>query len=174
MGKQLEKIVTEINGYFVSGRFRNISIGKVITESTITTLIQRNKAIIASGLKKAAFRDSRMAAYIDSWWLNVKAEYAQDESDKYNAYAKSIILNWTNRIVFAHIIKYKQNGAMLVDDIDYDKSSNDANSVFERITAKCDFYNVFSPIPYNEVLPELSWQDFVELSNFCVAMELTI
>ena len=47
--------------------------------------------------------------------------------------------------------------------------SNDANSVFERITAKCDFYNVFSPIPYNEVLPELSWQDFVELSNFCVA-----
>ena len=119
--KQLEKIVTEINGYFVSGRFRNISIGKVITESTITTLIQRNKAIIASGLKKAAFRDSRMAAYIDSWWLNVKAEYAQDESDKYNAYAKSIILNWTNRIVFAHIIKYKQNGAMLVDDIDYDK-----------------------------------------------------
>lgn len=164
--KQLEKIVTEINGYFVSGRFRNISIGKVITESTITTLIQRNKAIIASGLKKAAFRDSRMAAYIDNWWLNVKAEYAQDESDKYNAYAKSIILNWTNRIVFAHIIKYKQNGAMLVDDIDYDKSPNDANSVFERITAKCDFYNVFSPIPYNEVLPELSWQDFVELSNF--------
>lgn len=163
---QLEKIVTEINGYFVSGRFRNISIGKVITESTITTLIQRNKAIIASGLKKAAFRDSRMAAYIDNWWLNVKAEYAQDESDKYNAYAKSIILNWTNRIVFAHIIKYKQNGAMLVDDIDYDKSPNDANSVFERITAKCDFYNVFSPIPYNEVLPELSWQDFVELSNF--------
>lgn len=47
--------------------------------------------------------------------------------------------------------------------------SNDANSVFERITAKCDFYNVFSPIPYNEVLPELSWQDFVELSIFCVA-----
>ena len=106
--KQLEKVITEINGYFVSGQFRNISIGKVITESTITTLIQRNKDIIASGLKKAAFRDSRMAAYIDNWWLNVKAEYAQDESDKYNAYAKSIILNWTNRIVFAHIIKYKQ------------------------------------------------------------------
>lgn len=164
--KQLEKVITEINGYFVSGQFRNISIGKVITESTITTLIQRNKDIIASGLKKAAFRDSRMAAYIDNWWLNVKAEYAQDESDKYNAYAKSIILNWTNRIVFAHIIKYKQNGAMLVDGIDYDKSPNDANGIFGNITSKCDFYNVFSPIPYNEVLPELSWQDFVELSNF--------
>lgn len=164
--KQLEKVITEINGYFVSGQFRNISIGKVITESTITTLIQRNKDIIASGLKKASFRDSTMAAYVDNWWLNVKAEYAQDELDKYNAYAKSIILNWTNRIVFAHIIKYKQNGAMLVDDIDYDKSPIDANNIFEKITAKCDFYNVFSPIPYNEVLPDLSWQDFVELSNF--------
>ena len=77
-----------------------------------------------------------MAAYIDNWWLNVKAEYAQDESDKYNAYAKSIILNWTNRIVFAHIIKYKQNGAMLVDGIDYDKSPNDANGIFGNITSK--------------------------------------
>ena len=45
-----------------------------------------------------------MAAFIDSWWLSVKAEYAQDETDKYKAYAKTIILNWANRILFAHII----------------------------------------------------------------------
>ena len=101
-----------------------------------------------------------MAAFIDSWWLSVKAEYAQDETDKYKAYAKTIILNWANRILFAHIIKHKQNGAMIVDEIDYDKTPNEANAIFKKITEKCDFYNVFSAVRYNEALPELSWQDF--------------
>ena len=41
--KQLEKIVVEVNGYFVSGEFRNAPLGQVISEATITTLVQRNK-----------------------------------------------------------------------------------------------------------------------------------
>ena len=164
--KQLEEIITEVNGYFVSGQFRNAPLGQVISESTITTLIQRNKEIIAESLRSNAFRDAVMAAYIDNWWLGVKSEYAQDESDKYKAYAKTIILNWANRIIFAHIIKHKQNGAMIVDGIDYDKTPDEANTIFKRITEKCDFYNVFSAVRYNEVLPELSWQDFVEFSSF--------
>lgn len=164
--KQLEEIITEVNGYFVSGQFRNAPLGQIISESTITTLIQRNKTIIAESLRANAFRDSVMAAFIDSWWLSVKAEYAQDETDKYKAYAKTIILNWANRILFAHIIKHKQNGAMIVDEIDYDKTPNEANAIFKKITEKCDFYNVFSAVRYNEALPELSWQDFVEFSNF--------
>ncbi len=164
--RQLEEIIIEVNGYFVSGQFRNAPLGQVISESTVTTLIQRNKVIIADGLRSNAFRDAVMAAYIDNWWLGVKSEYAQDESDKYKAYAKTIILNWANRIIFAHIIKHKQNGAMIVDEIEYDKTPDEANIIFKRITEKCDFYNVFSPIRYNEVLPELSWQDFIEFSVF--------
>ena len=164
--RQLEEIIIEVNGYFVSGQFRNAPLGQVISESTVTTLIQRNKVIIADGLRSNAFRDAVMAAYIDNWWLGVKSEYAQDESDKYKAYAKTIILNWANRIMFAHIIKHKQNGAMIVDEIEYDKTPDEANIIFKRITEKCDFYNVFSAIRYNEVLPELSWQDFIEFSVF--------
>jgi methylase of polypeptide subunit release factors len=164
--KQLEEIITEVNGYFVSGQFRNAPLGQVISESTITTLINRNKDIIAEHLKAYAFRNTVMAAYVINWWLGVKTEYAQDETDEYKAYAKSIILNWANRIIFAHIIKDKQNGAMIIDEIDYDKTPEYANTIFKRITSKCDFYNVFADIRYNEVLPELSWQDFVEFSNF--------
>lgn len=164
--KQLEKIVVEVNGYFVSGEFRNAPLGQVISEATITTLVQRNKDAIAAHLKASAFRDAVMAAYVDNWWLGVKTEYAQDETDKYKAYAKTIILNWANRIIFAHIIKHKQNGAMIIDEIDYDKTPEDANEIFKKITSKCDFYNVFAAVRYNDILPEMSWQDFVEFSNF--------
>ncbi|MBQ8682662.1 MAG: N-6 DNA methylase [Selenomonadales bacterium] len=164
--KQLEEIVMEINNYFVSGQFRKVAIEQIISESTITMLIQRNKVIVANELRETAFRDAIMEAYIDSWWSNVRLEYAQDESDKYVAYAKTIILNWINRIVFAHIIKYKQNSAMIVDAIDYDKTPSDVNNIFCNITAKCDFYNIFEVIRYNEILPELTWLDFVDFSIF--------
>lgn len=164
--KLLEEIVLEVNSYFVSGDFRNATLGDVISESTITTLIQRNKEIIAEKLKTAAFRDAVMAAYIDNWWLGVKSEYEHDETDKYKAYAKTIILNWANRIIFAHIIKNRQNGALVINELDYDTTPSEANQIFQKITAKCDFYNVFSAVRYNDILPELTWQDFAEYSNF--------
>lgn len=164
--KLLEEIIIEVNGYFVSGQFRNAPLEQIISESIITTLIQRNKEVVANSLRTNAIRDSVMDAYIDNWWLGVKSEYAQDESDKYKAYAKTVILNWANRIIFAHIIKHRQNGAMMVDEINYHKTPDEANTIFKKITERCDFYNVFSAVRYNEVLSDLSWQDFIEFSNF--------
>ena len=162
----LKEIIIEVNSYFVSGQFRNASLSDIISDSTITTLIRRNKDVIAGHLKAAAFLDSFMAAYIDSWWTGVKSEYEHDETDPYRAYAKSIILNWANRIVFAHIIKDRQNAALLINAFNYDTTPAEANNIFKRITEKCDFYHVFSAIKYDEVLPELSWQDFAEFSCF--------
>ena len=118
--KLLEKIILEINLYFVSGEFRKSSLDEVISNTTITSLVQRNKTLIADELKSSASRNAVLTAYINNWWSEVKTEYVNDETDKYNAYAKTVILNWSNRIVFAHIIKHHQNGAMLIDDINYD------------------------------------------------------
>ena len=162
----LEEIILEVNYYFASGKFSKATLGDIISESTMTTLIHRNKDIIADKLKDSAFRDACMAAYIDDWWLNIKSEYEHDEIDKYKAYAKTIILNWANRIIFAHIIKNRQSSALLINDLDYNTNPSDTNKIFEQITAKCDFYNVFSSVSYNDVLPEISWQDFVEYSIF--------
>lgn len=163
---KLEEIIIEINEYFVSGKFRNAPLEQIISESTVTTIIQRNKEIIAEYLKVKSFRDTVMEAYIDNWWSFVKIEYDKDEIDKYKAYSKTIILNWVNRIIFAHIIKHKQNGAMIIDNIDYNKNPKEVNTIFKKITDRCDFYNVFTDIKYNHILPELSWYDFVEFSIF--------
>ncbi len=162
----LKKIIFEINQLFVDGKFRQSSLGDAISSSTISTLIDRNKILVSEHLKKCALRDTVMAAYIDNWWLDVHSEYEHDEEDKYRAYAKSVILNWSNRILFAHIIKYRQNAALEINNITFETTPKQANEIFKNITVKCDFYNVFSPIEYNEMLPDLSWQDFVELSMF--------
>lgn len=162
----LEKVILEINQYFVSGEFHTSPLGDVISNATITTLVQRNKVLVADKLKESAFRDAVIEAYIDNWWIDIRSEYEHDETDKYQAYAKSVILNWSNRIIFAHIIKNRQNAAMQINDLDYATAPFEANNIFKSITSKCDFYNVFSSINYNEILPDLTWQDFVEFSIF--------
>ena len=164
--KLLEKIIIEINGYFVTGKFCNSYLENAVSESAITTLIQRNKNIIAEKLQSFAFCDSIQEAYIDNWWNGIKTEYELDETDKYKAYAKTIILNWANRIIFAHIIKSRQNSAFVINELDYSTTPREANNIFKKITSKCDFYNVFSSIKYNDILPELSWIDFIEFSSF--------
>ncbi|HBG13468.1 MAG TPA: hypothetical protein DDX68_20765, partial [Clostridium sp.] len=162
----LEKIILEINSYFVSGQFRQSFLGDIISNSTIATLIERNKKIVADNLRTESFKDAVMVAYIDTWWTNIHSEYEHDETDKYNAYAKNILLNWANRVIFAHLIKSTQNGALIVNDIEDSTTPSDANNIFKTITKKCDFYNVFSSVKYNEILPALTWQDILELSIF--------
>lgn len=162
----LESVVLEVNRYFLSGEFRKSSLDEVISNTTIMSLMLRNKDLVAGELEKSAARDARLSAYIGNWWSEIRKEYINDENNQYSAYAKSVILNWANRIVFAHIIKHRQNGAMLVDRIDYSVTPAGANDIFKKITEKCDFYNVFTAMEYNEVLPELTWQDFVEFSLF--------
>lgn len=91
----------------MEGTLKKASLGTIISESTVATLIKRNKEPVANQLKGTAFQNSSMAAYIDNWWKGIKTEYEHDETDKYKAYAKTIILNWANRIMFAHVIKKK-------------------------------------------------------------------
>ena len=162
----LEKIILEINGYFVSGEFHKAALGDIISNSALASLIDRNKDILAQHLRAAAIRDAKMGAFINTWWEEIKTEYEHDENDSYKAYAKTVILNWANRILFAHIIKSRQNGALRVNDITFETSPAEADSIFSEITSQCDFYNVFSTVEYNELLPANTWQDFVELSLF--------
>ena len=164
--KLIEDIILELNKYFCSGEFRQSTIGDIISTTTITTMIQRNKPLIAKRLEEFACKDALMHAYIDNWWSNVHSEYEHDEINKYEAYAKSIVLNWSNRIIFAHIIKNYQNSALKINNIKYTTTPYEANEIFKEITSKCDFYNVFSSMQYNEILPDLSWRDFVEFSIF--------
>lgn len=162
----LEQVIIEVNQYFVSGAFRQANIGDAISNATITTIIDRNKQLIADEIKRQAFGNTVISAFVDNWWTDICAEYEHDEPDRYCAYAKSIILSWANRILFAHLIKTRQNSAMSVDEIGEETTPREANVIFKRMTEKCDFYNIFGELPYNEIIPDLAWEDFVEFSLF--------
>ncbi len=164
--KLLERVILEVNQYFIRGKFRESRLGEALATNAVSSIIQRNKGLIAEELSQRSVADAVQEAFIGNWWDNVNIEYQYDETNKYYAYAKSIILNWANRILFAHLIKERQNGAFLIDSVSYDVTPSEANDIFKKITQRCDFFNVFSSLPYDEVLPQASWYDFVEFSLF--------
>lgn len=164
--KTLEDVVITVNEYLLEHEVRRASINEIISQHAINILINENKYSVAENYENKSASNVSMLAEINLWWEDIKVEYSFDEIDKFNAYAKTVIISWAYRIIFAHLIKRHQKGATLINDIDYDTTPSEANKIFEEITSKCDFYNVFEPIKWGDVLPEKTWSTLVELSLF--------
>lgn len=164
--KTLQNVIVSVNEYLVSGELRKTSIKDVLTKTSFSSLVNGNKSLVASLLKKTANKDSVMEARIDSWWKDIQIEYKGDETDRYAAYAKSVLINWTNRIVFAHLIKRHHISAFAIDRLDYRSTPKEGNQIFQEITRKSDFYNVFNEIPYDDFIPMQTWYSLIELSLF--------
>ena len=162
----LQSVLTTVNDYLVSGQVKKTFIGEVLATTSISRLVSENKYCVAAHLKEMVKRNAIIGAQLETWWKDIKSEYEGDEDDKFPAYAKSVIINCANRIIFAHLIKHRQISAYPIDNLDYERTPKDGNSIFNSITEKSDFYNIFAPIPYNDCLPEKTWASLVELSLF--------
>lgn len=164
--KTLMDVVLEVNGFMQTHQLRHASCGEVISDSAIDMLINRYKNSVAENLRIKSIEDTTINANIEQWWDSAKLDYEFDENDMFVAYSRNIILNWAYRILFAHLIKQRQNEALRVNQIDFDMSPVEADSIFKKITAKCDFYNIFAGIQYAELLPSQVWDALVEFSIF--------
>ena len=162
----LQSVLTTVNDYLISGQVKKTFIGEVLATTSISRLVSENKYCVAAHMREIVKRDAIMGARLETWWKDIKSEYEGDEEDKFPAYAKSVIINWANRIIFAHLIKHRQMSAYAIDELDYDSTPDDGNSIFNSITEKSDFYNIFAAMPYNDCLPDKTWNSLVELSLF--------
>ena len=131
-------------------------------------LIQRNKELVAENIRIEASYNTKMESRIKVWWGAFHEEYDKDESNMYSAYAKSILLNWTNRIMFANAIKKYHNCAYKINQIDSTTSPEDGNRIIQQIIAEGDFYNVFKKVDFNNLIPEDTWIDIVDFNQFLV------
>lgn len=164
--REIERIILEINDFFTNGELKGANLGEIISDTVVATLVSRNKELVADSIKSYATSNTIANAYIEQWWKEVEREYSKDETDKYNAYSKIVILNWTNRIVFAHLIKKYHNDARKVLDISDTTSVAEANDIFNEVTRTCDFYSIFSEVKYNTNIPQTTWFELVDLNGF--------
>lgn len=164
--RTLEEVVLDVNEYLTTNRIKGSNTSEIISKNAIVTLVNENKSLTADLLRDKANTDVVMEAFIDDWWQNTKNEYELDETDKYVAYAKVLIINWTNKIIFAHILKRKHNDALIINNLEFSTTTTDAIELFNRITEKCDFFNIFSEIDYNQYIPQITWDALIYFSLF--------
>jgi hypothetical protein len=159
-------ILCELNGYFNTGELFPSKLDYIISETIYAELLLRNKNITAEHLRSESLKNTVIKAFISQWWRSVEKEYRFDERDQFAAYALFILLNWINKITFAHLIKMLHSPAALVESICEEITPSAANAIFKEITSKCDFFNIFEPIEYSELLPHSAWIDLTDYNAF--------
>lgn len=162
----LDEIIVEVNKYLISGTIHKTFVADAIGKSTLSSFVLRNKEELSELLNEKAKSDSVMEANISTWWLGVKTEYSKDEPDAFHAYSKRVLLNWASRLVFAHLIKYKQQKAFEITKLVSLRTAKEANKLFAKISSYCDFANVFGSLKYDDILPDSTWRDLLELAFF--------
>lgn len=164
----IKDIVLTVNEFLVNGTISASSIETTISDGLMTEIIQRNKDLVAENLILEVGSNMTMESRLKVWWNAFHEEYDKDENDMYSAYAKSILLNWTNRIMFANTIKKYHSCAYEIDRIDNTSTPSDGNAIIDKIVEQGDFYNVFKRLEYNEIVPEDTWIDIVDYNQFLV------
>lgn len=162
----INEILEEINHYFLCGHFMSANLGDIIPDAVLYTIIAKNRYPLAEQLKNAGCQDVRIQVKIQKWWKQVRTEYASEEPDAYVAYARVIMLNWCNRVLFAHVIKRYHNIARSISSLTYESTPAEANKLFDSISRTCDYYNIFSSLEFDENLPQCAWRDLMELNEF--------
>lgn len=164
---KIEVILREVNNLFETGELCSSKISE-LTSNIYAEMIERNKNITADYLRTASAKNRLISAGISTWWIGTQKEYEFDEHDMYCAYAKYVLLNWLNKLTFANLIKLYHSPARMVETINMDLSPREALKIFSDITAKCDFYNIFSPLDYAQYLPSQTWADLVDYNALLI------
>lgn len=164
--KLLEEILLEINTFLVIGDLVPRNLDFAISELIMPKIIKDNKHLVADNLSACATTNIRTKNYIEIWWDEVKSEYMSDEPNMYSAYAKTIIVDWLNKFVFAHLIKRYHNPAVEVETIITGSTSADANAIFQNISRQCDFFNIFKNLQYGDLVPVQCWNEIIAFNAF--------
>lgn len=168
----LRGIIFYINEFFQSGEIIDRSLKNIITGNLADAIICDNIGLTAENLRNEVKQNRVIDIKLKVWWDENSKDYINDEDDKYRAYSKILILNWLNKIIFANIIKYYHNPASKVELIVDNTKIEDAINIFEEITNECDFYSIFSPIEFLNLLNSRTWNDIIEFNNFIISKNL--
>ncbi|NBI64379.1 hypothetical protein D3Z38_15320 [Clostridiales bacterium] len=164
----IQDIVLTVNEFFVKGAISTLPVAITVSDGLMTAIIQKNKDIVAENLIIEVSKNMKMESRIRLWWNAFHEEYDQDETNMYAAYAKSILLNWTNRVMFANTIKKYHNCAYKIDAINRECTPAEGNAIIERIVEEGDFYSVFQKLEFNEIIPADTWLDIVDYNQFLI------
>ncbi|CAK1254225.1 Eco57I restriction-modification methylase domain-containing protein [Fructobacillus tropaeoli] len=155
--QQLYDVLAYLNLELLGQKFEVAPIEFNI-ENYVSTIANKLSPEVATNFLQSS--DTRLKARMRKWRKSEQAELIEvgkNESDEKvaSAFARNVIIRWVNRIIFAHLLKSKQNSinALLIrfsknaDIVEFAKDLNCA-------VKKTDFYTILHVEDYEDELPQ--------------------
>ena len=154
--KQLYETLSYLNQCLIEEKFKGVPIEFNIS-NYVETITKKLTPITADFIVKSG--NHRLLEYIKYW---VKTEKAELESiDKINtiekyaeSYAKNTIIKWINRLIFAHLLREKNNSInTLLVKFSENENIYELKELLNSVVMTTDFYTIFHIDEYEVILP---------------------
>lgn len=166
----LRTMLDDINDLLDSGGVIGAKPTLALGPGLFVSVLDAHTSGLAAVLAKACAKRASFAATVDEWWAINSVEHPG--STKFEGLARVNIVNWLNRFLFAHYLKRFNSAAKQVESIVKTMTVEDAVVVFDKITKKCNFLNVFHPQPGQEYVDAGTWNTLVAFNVFLVDFRL--
>lgn len=160
----LQDIISELESLLDDNYVAPVEIDTVLGDSLYKDILDNFLAVQTEKMKVQSQRDSVFELEMNEWFSENSLEF-KDYTKPFGPVAQVNIVNWINRFIFAHYLKVFNSKAESIDSITPDMSVGDVISVFDQITADCDFMNVFKPVLGLEHVDDRFWQTLLELNK---------
>ena len=162
--KMLTEILNDLSSFISSGTIKTTSVVTALSSEAVSGLIHNNLSSYVEALKDATKGDSDFSDKITLWWRYAKNDYPE-EKDKFVVLSRNNLLFLVNKFLFAHILKSYQADANAVDTIDHSTDIKTAFKIFNKISEKCDFWNIFQSQKGEEFITPEVWQDILNFND---------
>lgn len=168
----LHNILKDLNGFFDSGKIEKKTFIESFRDSTIIEFILRNGSVVADSLQKSARKDVKFLAEANIWWRIAKLDYPKQ--NQWEILSKMILVNWINKLLFAHILIAFFDPAKKVEFIGTQISIDETIDIFKEISKECNFWNVFQPQLGEKYLDKETWLEIKQFNVLLNDIELSV
>lgn len=160
----LHQIIDDLNDLLDYGKVSGAHPEKAISDALLLDYLNHFVPTLSQTIQRACQTDAAFAAELKLWWVENQIEHP--ECTEFQGLARVNLINWINRILFAHYLKRFHNPARAVESIQAGISVQEAISIFETISASCDFMNVFRATLGQKHLDATTFAGLIDLNGF--------
>jgi hypothetical protein len=162
--RTLNEILDVTCRFFAEGRLRAASPGAALGEDLLTDYLRLRQSIFADHVRLQTQRDGIFEADLQDWWTANQFEHPG--LDKFHAFARTSIVAWVIRLLFAHLLKKTRAEARTVDSFVRGTTVAHAVVAFMAMSAQCDFSHILRPGVLEQEIDQGTWQELLTLNRF--------
>ncbi len=164
----LREIILDLEHFLASGVIVRKDIVDALDESFVLKIVDSVAQADSDKIQELYMADEQIRHKIDEWASDNKV----DSAKKFLELAKLNAVSWINRLVFCHYLIRFNPLASKVRTITSNSTINDAYAVFEEITQKLDFANVFSRSETDAAISVTGWGVRTQFNEFLSELNL--